>query len=320
MPMEAASTEKIKFDASDLVPFVDGDFLLGATDLNNPEDDHAGDGRIFQFDKNFNFKGMTFTEGSTHLVKGLLFSPENVLWAFDTTQHLVMQFGADGQRLPNRKLPFRPWSSACFDSEGHAYLYEHITGTMADVPEKYRSMQRTMPASDRIGDGNVYKFNSAGELLDTYQTETSTSFAGYLGVTSCSLHPSEEYITYTTETSKRIMRYDIIHHKQMPDLVCLPESQREYIFCLNYALDGSLLVTRGAKFEVINEDGKVARTYPLEGPGWATIKESCDQKYILISNFFNGTLLKIEKESGETVGACNIQVERSLAGFAEFSM
>ena len=39
-----------------------------------------------------------------------------------------------------------------------------------------------------------------------------------------------------------------------------------------------MLVTRGAKFEVIDEKGGVVRTYPLEGRGWATIKESLDTR------------------------------------------
>ena len=180
-------------------------------------------------------------------------------------------------------------------------------------------MQRTLPGeSDKIGEGNVYKFAPDGTLLDTYETETSASFAGYLGVTSCTLHPSEHYITYTTETSKRIMRYDIVNHRQMEDLVQLPQDQPEYVFCLNYCADGMLLVTRGPKIEVIDEDGKVARTYPLEGRGWATIKESADQKHILVSSFFNGVLLKMEKDSGDVVGQMEVHVERALAGVAEY--
>lgn len=310
---------KPEVGSDSLQPFALGDILLGATLLNVADDDHAGDGRIFQFDKDFNQKAILHTPDTTHLVKGLMFGSDGVLWAFDTSDHAILQVGKDGKRLPNAVYPKRPWSSGFFDKAGNLFLYEHITGTMSDVPEKYRPMQKTLPgASDKIGDGNVYKFAPDGTLLETYETETSTSFAGYLGVTSCTLHPSEQYITYTTETSKRIMRFDIVNNRQMEDLYTLPEDQREYILCLNYCADGQLLVTRGAKFEVIDEDGSVARTYPLEGPGWATIKESADQKHILVTSFFNGTVLKIDKDSGETVGSTQVDVERALAGVAEF--
>ena len=318
MPDDLAIKTEVGADA--LQPFGPGDIFLGATLLNNPDDDHAGDGRIFQFDKDFNQKAVLHTPDTTHLVKGLMFGPDGVLWAFDGSELMILQVGPDGRRLPNAEYPKRPWSSGFFDNAGNLYLHEHITGTMDDVPEKYRHMQKPLPGeTDKIGDGNVYKFSPDDTLLDTYETETSTSFAGYLGVTSCTLHPSEKYITYTTETSKRIMRYDIVNHQQMDDLYTLPEDQREFIFCLSYCADGLLLVTRGAKFEVIDEKGGVVRTYPLESPGWAAIKESIDTKYIFVSSFFNGTVLKIDKETGETVSSTQVDVERSLAGVAEYA-
>lgn len=317
MPNDLAINPDVGSDS--LQPFEAGDFFLGATLLNNPDDDHAGDGRIFQFDKNFQQKAVLHTPDTTHLVKGLMLGPDGVLWAFDTSEHMIIQVGPDGRRLPNPDFPKRPWSSGFFDKAGNLYLYEHITGTMADVPEKYQKMQAVLPGTtDKIGDGNVYKFSPDGELLDTFETETSTSFAGYLGVTSCTLHPSEKYITYTTETSKRIMRYDIVNHKQMDDLVQLPDDQPEFVFCLDYTADGMLLVTRGPKIEVIDEDGAVTKTIPLEGRGWATIKESQDRAHMLASSFFNGILLKMEKTTGNVVGQMEVNVERALAGVAEF--
>ena len=44
---------------SDLKPFENGDILAAATILNNPDDDHAGDGRIIQYDSNLNVKGLS---------------------------------------------------------------------------------------------------------------------------------------------------------------------------------------------------------------------------------------------------------------------
>ncbi|MFL2771163.1 MAG: hypothetical protein ACJZ9F_09145 [Rhodospirillaceae bacterium] len=305
--------------SNSLEPFNSGDIFLGATLLNNPDDDHAGDGRIFQFDKNFNQKAVLHIPDTSHLVQGLMFDPHGVLWAFDTSEHLIVQVGPDGKRRANPNYPKRPWSGGFFDEGSNLFLHEHLTGNMSDVPEKFRHMQSKLPGeTDKIGDGNVYKFSPNGKLIATYETETSTSFAGYLGVTSCTIHPSGEYVAYTTETSKRIMRYDVINNRQMDDLVQLPEDQPEYVFCLDYAVDGMLLATRGSKIEVVDEEGMVARTYPLEGRGWATIKESNDLKHIIVTSFFNGTLIKLDKESGEIVGNCQVDAERSLAGVAEF--
>ena len=62
---------------SDLKPFENGDILAAATILNNPDDDHAGDGRIIQYDSNLNVKGTLWTKNTTHLVQGLKFDKAN---------------------------------------------------------------------------------------------------------------------------------------------------------------------------------------------------------------------------------------------------
>jgi hypothetical protein len=317
MPDDAAKKPKV----STMQPFAAGDLLLSATDLNVPEDDHAGDGRIFQFDKDFNLKGILYTEKTTHLVKGLTFGPDGLLWAFDSAEHIIIWVDPKtGKQVdPGYKFDSRPWSSAFWDKAGNLFLYEHLTGTLEQTPEKYRHMTKLVPGTNNVGFGNVHKFDKNHKLIKEFNTETSTSFAGHLGVTSCILHPSEKHITYTTETSKRIMQYDIVNDKQMPDLYTLPQEAREFVFCLGQCKDGTIVVTRGAKWEHIDEAGKVIRTYPLEGPGWAIIKESLDQKHVFVNSFFTGQSLKFEKESGKVVASAQVPAQRALAGFAEYA-
>ena len=69
---------------SDLKAFESGDILVGATILNNADDDHAGDGRIIQYDNELNLKGNLWTKNTTHLVGGLTFDNDKNLWAFDS--------------------------------------------------------------------------------------------------------------------------------------------------------------------------------------------------------------------------------------------
>ncbi len=306
---------------STMQPFAPGDVLVGATELNRPEDDHAGDGRIFQSGADLKLKGVLYTQGTTHLVKGLTFGPDGLLWAFDSAEHAIIWVDprTGKQVFPGYRFPSRPWSSAFWDKAGNIFLYEHITGTIEQVPEKYRHMTKFVPGTQKVGDGNVHKFDKSGKLLAVYETETSTSFAGHLGVTSCLLDPTETQLIYTTETSKRIMRFDIVSNRQMSDLMVLPQEAREFVFCLGKCADGTILATRGAKFEHIDQAGKVLQTYPLEGPGWATIKESLDGKHIWVTSFFNGTVLKFEKGSGKVVGSCSVPAQRALAGIAEYA-
>ena len=83
--------------ASTLKPFAPGDVLVGATLLDNPKDDHAGQGRIIQFDADLNEKGVLWLTGTTHLVYGLSFAPDGTLWAQDPWAWTTVRVSPDGQ-------------------------------------------------------------------------------------------------------------------------------------------------------------------------------------------------------------------------------
>ena len=62
------------------------------------------------------------------------------------------------------------------------------------------------------------------------------------------LYNEGRYITYTAETSKRIMRFDVVAERQLPDLVRYPGDDirdGNWAIALRYLADGRLLVTRG---------------------------------------------------------------------------
>ena len=59
-------------------PFELGDIFLGCTELIDDIDDHKGNGRILQYDKDLNLKGILWTEGTEHLVIGLKIDPINL--------------------------------------------------------------------------------------------------------------------------------------------------------------------------------------------------------------------------------------------------
>ena len=66
-----------------LQPFTRGDIFLGLTELDDPLDDHAGRGRILQYDSQMRLKGTLWTRGGSHLVGGLAFDRNGLLWAFN---------------------------------------------------------------------------------------------------------------------------------------------------------------------------------------------------------------------------------------------
>ena len=76
---------------STMQAFEPGDIFIGCTLLNDPNDDHAGDGRIRQYDKNMQVKGELWTDGGRHYVGGLEFDRSGLLWAFN--DHAIIQHG-----------------------------------------------------------------------------------------------------------------------------------------------------------------------------------------------------------------------------------
>ena len=302
-------------------PFELGDIFLGCTELIKDIDDHKGNGRILQYDKDFNLKGILWTEGTDHLVIGLKIDPKGILWAFDMHNHIVIRVSPDGKQLPNHHFANRAFSNVTFDKDGNIYLGEALVGN-TPYPGSY---MKRLPGSDLIGEANIYKFDSKLQLLEIYDVAYSPEFHHFKGVTHSTMHPSEAFITYTTEIGKKIMRYDIQRSKQMDDLLVLPGdlTDQNVAIAVNYLNDGRLLHSRGDRIEILNEDGVIIQTIGLEDHGWgiAQVSPSYDQEHFFTANIFTGVAMKIRISDGEILGSIDTGYKapkRSLAGIAEY--
>ena len=302
-------------------PFELGDIFLGCTELVEDIDDHKGNGRILQYDKDFNLKGILWTEGTDHLVIGLKIDPKGILWAFDMHNHIVIRVSPDGKQLPNHHFANRAFSNVTFDKDGNIYLGEALVGN-TPYPGSY---MKRLPGSDLLGEANIYKFDSALQLQEIYDVAYSPEFHHFKGITHSTMHPSEAFITYTTEIGKKIMRYDIQQSKQMDDLLVLPGdlTDQNVAIAVNYLNDGRLLHSRGDRIEILNEDGAIIQTIGLEEHGWgiAQVSPSYDQEHFFTANIFTGVAMKIRISDGEILGSIDTGYrapKRSLAGIAEY--
>ena len=310
---------------STIKPFAPGDILVGCTVLNNPADDHAGDGRIIQYDSELREKGVLWIKDSTHLVGGLKFGPDQTLWAFDSNAYLVLRIRPDGTLLPRVHYADRSFSNVTFLPDGHVLLGEHLVGKTIKLPPE-RPLGTTLakiPGTDLFGHGHVCKFTVDGQLVKEYATETHGGMAGFLGVTTSSLAPDGRILVYTSETGPRVFRYDLAADQQLPDLVTLSPASGALALIAQHRPDGTLLfikaVGRAAfRLEHLHPDGRSAREWDLPGPGWATIGETSDPGIILLGNFFTGELIKFELETGKTLASVDTGVKRSLAGIAQY--
>jgi sugar lactone lactonase YvrE len=306
-------------ERSTLQPFAPGDVFVGSTVLDGAADDHAGRGRILQYDAQLRKKGVLWLAETTHLVGGLEFDREGRLWAFDSQEFVVVTIGRDG-RVERRDFGRRPFSNVNFASDGTLYLAEHVCGShiKAEIQARMGTRLAKMPGTERFGDGHVWHYSADGRLLRELPTQVHGGVGGFMGVTMSALSPDESTLVYVSETGPRLMRYDLENARQLPDLQCLPEGEREMFFAMDYGPQGRLYVSRGNCIDLINSAGRTTVSYQLEGHGWATLKAAADGRHLYIGNFFSGQLAKLELESGELIASADTGVERSLAGIAEY--
>ncbi len=310
---------------STIQPFAAGDVLVGATLLNNATDDHAGAGRIIQYDSELNEKGVLWTTGTTHLIGGLKFAPDGTLWAFDSQAHRVLRVTPQGEQLPTIDFGARAFSNLCFTPAGEVLLGEHMVGDTVVLPpgRTLGTVLPRLPGSDRYGDGHVFRYAQDGTFLQEYATESHGGMAKFLGVTASSLAPDGRTLVYLSEISPRVCRYDIAADRQLPDLLTFTQESGDLAVNIAHQPDGSLLFikahfTRGFCLQALDADGRLLREYPLEGPGWAALGLALNPRQVLLGNFFSGELITLDLDSGAVLNRADTGVKRSLAGIAQY--
>jgi len=308
---------------STLKPLASGDVFVAATELNDPLDDHRGRGRILQYDANLRPKGVLWLGMTTHLVGGLAFDARGVLWAFDSQSFVVLNIHPDGRVQIRDELPTRAFSHVNFAPDGSFYLGEHLVGDSIrpEITARMKTKLPFFPGGDRFGDGHVWHFSAAGSLLREFATQTHGGMGGFLGVTGSALSPDGRTLVYCSETGPRLMRYDVAHDRQLPDLQSFQppfQGPPEMFFGMAYGPDGLLYVLRGARIDVVSAAGQTLRSIPLEGFGWATIAVTPDGRYAYVGGFFTGQVAKVALASGAVTATAMTGAVRSLAGIAVY--
>jgi outer membrane protein assembly factor BamB len=301
-------------------PFETGDIFVAATVMDVPDDDHAGTGRLLQYDAELNPKGVLWVKGTTHKIGGLTFSPQGVLWGFAQLTPAVFEVAPTGVQLPLRYFSHRTLSSVTFGADGTYYFGEHLQGKETGHPA-ITTRFRILPGTDNVGAGNVYRFDEYGRLLQVYETQAHGGIAGFLAVTSTVLADNDTRMIYVSETGPKVMQYDLANNRQLPDLAVFENDARvPMVLTMAPFSDGRLLIATGSGVIVLDQhSGELLRHIPIEGrPGWAAVAPTYDDEFVLVGNFWTGDLLKIRIEDAEIVARTNVGQKESLSGIAQF--
>lgn len=305
---------------STMKAFAPGDIFLGCTYLCDPDDDHAGEGRILQFSRDLVPKGTLYTEGTTHLVVNLRFGPDGTLWSFDPFAHAVVRVGTDGIQMPAGDFGDRGWGSVAFADDGTLVLCEYLCG---DRPYQ-GGMMRCLKDTEVVGYGRLARFDAAGRSLGEFDNDLAPSRTGFHGVTHCAMHPDGRTLAYMTDLGARIMRFDVQAGQQLPDLFEVPAEdleQRLWTTGVDYLSDGSLLLLRGSRIDCLDGHGNITRQIPLDAYGYAMITVAPDEARVLVTNIFTGVMSQVDLGSGAITGQLDTGMakpSRSLAGVAQY--
>jgi hypothetical protein len=304
--------------ASSPVPFLPGDVVAGCTLLNDPKDDHRGRGRLLHFDAQLKLKHTLWLDDTTHIVQGTRFGPDRSLWAFDTFAYKIVRIAPDGRRLPNfASAPARGFANVCFAPDGRFFLGENYIGEKSRVP--LRTTLPFMPGTRRFGDGHLFEFSPQGKLLREHATRVHGGMGGFQALTSAALVPPDaRRIVYTSESGPKIFQYDLVERRQLPDLVSFADNQGKFFFDVAFDRAGRLLVVTGRGVDAYDLKGRLTRSYPLEGFGWASMSAPVTATHVYVTNFFSGEIAKLDLGSGAVLARAATDGRRSLSGAAEF--
>jgi len=315
LPGMSTAAERV----STATPFKKGDIIVAATVMDNPDDDHAGTGRLLQFDENLNLKGALWIKSTNHKLSGLTFGPDKILYGFAPLNHSVIEVGPDAKERPLFSFADRAFSNVSFAKDGTVLFGEHLVGTKTE--SRYVSTKLPLlKGRDVVGDGHVYRYSKDRKLIDSYATAVHGGIEGYHGVTSLVLADDDTRAIYISETGNRILQYDLKNKKQLPDLAVFNDDPQVRMLLWMTRLDqNTLLAITGANMVTIDQNtGKVLREYKMGTFGWAAATPSIDGKFILVGNFMDGDVAKVSIYDGTVVARANIGETRSLSGVAQF--
>lgn len=305
---------------STMRPFEPGDIFVAATVMNDPNDDHAGIGRVIQYDADLKPKGVLWLKGSTHKVGGLTFGPDGTLWSMAQLTPAVMEIGPDGVQKPVRKFSDHKYSSITFGRDGSLYFCDHMIGKQTGHPAVTTKF-KLLPGQDVIGNGHIFRHAPDGRLLKEYNNEVHGGSFGFLACTSTVLTDDDRRMIYVSETGNRVMQYDLVNDRQLPDLAKFEGDPRvPMVLVMNANATGPLFISTANGFITMDrKTGQVLRHYPLQGMGWAAVNPSPDGQFAFIGNFFTGDVVKVRLEDGAVVARNNIGQRESLSGVAQYA-
>ena len=301
-------------------PFATGDIFVAATVMDVPDDDHAGTGRLLQFDADLKPKGVLWIADTTHKIGGLVFGPDGTLWGSAPISWQVIEIDTNAKQKQIRSFANRPFSNVTFAPDGTLLFGEHLIGSKTEM-SFFTTRFTFLPGEKVIGHGNILRFGADGIFIEEYETDTHGGVVGIHGVTSTALTDDGKRMIYISETGNRIMQYDLENRRQLPDLADFSkvEGAPPMVLVMAQMPAGQLVIGTGSSVIFLDQhSGEIVRRIEMDRIGLAAVAPSVDPGYVLLGNFFDGEFIKLRVADGEIVARNTIGEARSLSGIAQY--
>ena len=294
--------QPVKLSAGDIC--VAATYAVGEPDIRR----NFGDSRVLVYDKDLNLKGALWT-GETGLVIGVEYCAKSkVLFVSDTMSQTVKRFSTrgktNGELLPSfPEQQGKPFSTMEFKADGSLVIGEHIHGKKPPF----------------IGEGDICIFDAAGKQLHRYDADHDKGKFGFHAVTNLTLSKDENTAIYLSETGKRIMAYDLVGGKQLPDLFAFGDDGDKFTAGIARTHDDILLISHVYSASVYTMGGELLAEFTdiPRDRGWAAIWACNDGTSFLIGNFFTGRMEKRSLENGSLLGAVDTGLVYKLSEMCE---
>lgn len=288
--------------------FAPGDIVVASSDVDDRNVDlrnHAGPGRLLHMDAGFALRASLHT-GTTGLVIGVAVDPASgMLYAADAQAYTLVAFDAAGRGpmvqdwLPRRRF------GAILPVDGGLWLGVH--SRLGPPPE------------DHWGQKWLFHGNPETGEVRAFDVEIDGGMRGFHCVTHFALEPDGHTLRYVSEGGRRVMRFDLLSHRQLEDFLRLDADDPRGTCGIATLADGGLLMATGKGCCRYDARGVRVEDYdvPVE-PGWSRVTLASDGRHFFLNNFFSGVVEVRRVDGGAVVRRHDIGRKYSLCGLVEY--
>ena len=258
----------------------------------------TSNGQVLRFNKSLKWLE-TLNTGVTNDIGGMSFDINGNLYVTNFNAGNITKFNAYGEIGGRNPFVITESNneSIVFDLNGDFYV--------GIASPRYKAIDVNIPA-------HIFKFNSAGFLLDLFEVKRENRGADWIDLAA-----DQRTMFYTSE-GRKIFRFDVTTKNQLPNFADL--SNHAGIACaLRLLPDGGLLVADYVNIKRLSAQGEVVQMYDLPGQdGWFALNLDPDgTSFWSGDQTNNGTLAKFNINNGDVLETAN-DVSNKIGGLTVY--